>query len=83
MRYAIYNKDGFLGTFGWDGNKEVVDSEDEVLLKLLKAPYTTLGSLVTEDERATIDVTYQPNTKEHFDVLVIEMDKFGFEAIEL
>jgi len=33
--------------------------------------------------RATVDVTYEPNTEKHLDALVKEMHRFGFEAIEL
>lgn len=83
MKYAVYNKDGFIGTYEWDGSKEIIDSEDEELSKLLKAPYTTLGGYETDEAFVTEDVTYEPNTLDHFEALIIEMWKFGFDTIEL
>ncbi len=72
-----------IGTYEWDGSKEIIDSEDKELLKLLEAPYTTRGGRKTREAYVSMDVTHQPQTERHFNALVVEMDRFGFEAIEL
>lgn len=83
MKYAVYDKNGFIGMYEWDGSKEVIDSENKELLKLLQAPYTTLSGFKDTEAYVTTDVTYEPNTKEHFDALITEMWNFGFDVIEL
>ncbi len=83
MKYAIYNKDGFIGMYEWDGSKEVIDSEDKKLLDLVKAPYTTLSGFKDPEAFVTTEVTYDPNTLEHYNALIIEMHQFGFDVIDL